>query len=79
MKNYIIIRRDDDGTSVSWLQEEELQDVKKLMEDHGIKNFLTEWSAYKTPDYWEEGYAMLLEVKIKKVVPIEIVNSYKIE
>ena len=84
MSKYILLQPDEDGNPAHWINKEELDDIKQFMEDYGIEEFLSDFPAEdgekeKDPQYWKDGQAMLLEVKIKKVVPVKIVKRYEIK
>jgi len=75
----MLIHPDEDGNIVSWIESEELKDIKQFMEDYGIEKFLDGFAVKTDPQYWGEGKAMLLEYEIKKVKPIVVVEKYEIE
>lgn len=84
-KHYLLIQPDEDGNPIRWLSETDVADLEQLMRDHSIERFLNNWPKYsdgsfKTdPNYWEEGDAMLMEAKLLKVKPVEVVKKWKIE
>ena len=79
MKKYILIQPDEDGNPITWLQSEELENIHDFMIDYGIKKFLDHLPAEQDPQYWEDGEAMLLEVEIKQIVPVKVVEKYEIK
>lgn len=78
MKQYLLIQPYKKSDSLKWLKEEDLSDINQLMRDRNIEKFLNELPKEPDPFYWEEGDAILLEVKILKVKPVEIVEKWKI-
>ncbi len=79
MKRYILIQPDEDGNPIRWLSEAEVKDIKQLMEDYGVDKFITSVPEPSDPNYWDERTAMLLEVEIKDVVPVKVVEQYEIK
>lgn len=78
MKRYILIHPSEDGTPISWLDGDEIKDITQLKEDYGIENFLEDLTEGEDPNTWPEGTAMLLEVQIKRIVPVKVVEKYEI-
>lgn len=74
MKKYLLIKSDEDGEPCSFY--EDIQDILDNPEDYGIEKFLTKIPD-KDPMYWEEGAALLLEIKILK--PVTKTTAYRIE
>lgn len=87
VKRYLLIQGDEDGNPLRWLSVREVDDIPTLMEDHGIKHFVDDVPTEQIgslaraidPNYWPEGQALLLEVKVVRVKPVEVVTSYAIE
>lgn len=79
MSKYILIQPDEDGNPITWLDDNEVEDLIQLKEDYGVKEFLTKLPENKDPNYWEEGQVLLLEVEIKKVVPVKVVEKYELK
>ncbi len=81
MSKYLLLIPDEDGNPLRWLDSEEVKNIEQLKEDYGIERFLTQEDLNKEddPNSWEEGDAMLLEIKIKKVVPVEVVTKYEVK
>ncbi len=80
----MLLQPDEDGNIVRWVGREEVKNIKQLMEDYGIEEFLSDFPdgdmrKERDPQRWEDGQAMLLEVEIKKVVPVKVVEKYAIE
>ena len=64
MKKYLLILSDEDGEPCEFLDEKELQEVlADPLEYAGIDKFLTKIPK-QDPMYWDEGTALLLEIKI---------------
>lgn len=76
---YILIHPDEDGNTVSFIPREELNDVKKFLENYGIKELFTEIPNEKDPQYWDENSALLIEFSVKKIKAIKVVEKYEIE
>jgi hypothetical protein len=77
-KRYILLRPDEDGNPVTWVQEKELSDLALFKDEWMIERFLEDVPKNPDPSYWKDGDAMLLEVTIKKVVPVTVVEKYEI-
>jgi len=77
-KRYILLRPDEDGNPITWVDSEELDDIKGLIEDYNIKRFLTDVPRNPDPNYWVDGDALLLEVKVRRVVAVTVVEKYEI-
>lgn len=74
---YLLIQPDEDGNPLRWITQEQVQDIKQLMEDYGISNWLYD-DPITDPNYWGEGNAMLLSVNVLKIIPVETVTKYEI-
>lgn len=79
MKNYLLLIPDEDGNPIRLLGDEEIKDISQLKEEFGIKEFLDDWPETIDPNYWGDGVAMLLKVKVLKVKPKKVVEKWTIE
>lgn len=79
MKKYLLIQPYKKSDSIKWLHEPDIADINQLMRDRNIKKFLNELPKESDPFFWSEEEAMLLEVKILKVKPVEVVEKWEIE
>ncbi len=80
MKKYILLHPDEDSNIVTWIGESELKDIIGFKEDYGVERFIDSFpDGNSDPQYWGDGDAMLLEVTIKKVVPVKVVEKYEIK
>jgi hypothetical protein len=79
MYKYILVHPDEDGNTTTFIESSEVEDIKMFMENYGIDELLDKIPDNKDPQYWEEGKAMLLEIEIKKIKPVKIVEKYEIE
>lgn len=70
---------DEDGNPLRVLSDGEVKDIKELMQDHSIEQFLGDWPEEKDPSYWKNGDALLLETRVVRVKPREIVQSWELE
>ena len=77
MTKYLLLIPSEDGEPVKWLEDDEAKDIKQLMEDYSIREFI-DW-VDKDPMYFEEGQAMLIKAEVLKVRPKQVVESYEIE
>lgn len=80
-KHYVIVKVDEDGNPLSWITPDHLEDISELMEDYGITRFMDSLpdERDRDPSYWHDGQALLLEVRVLRVRPKEVVQSWTIE
>lgn len=76
---YALIKGDEDGNPVSWLDASEVEDIAALMENYSISRFMDDVPEEPNPNYWTDGEALLLEVRVLKVRPKEVVTSWAID
>jgi hypothetical protein len=74
-----VVKGDEDGNPLSWLQPGAMDDIAQLMEDYGIKRFMDDVPDKSDPNYWNDGEALLLEVRILRVRPKEVVTAWAVE
>lgn len=81
MDKYILLRPDEDGNIITFIQEEEVQNIMELMDYYGVEKWITKFDDEHGQDvqYWKEGEAMLLEIKIKKPKIVEVVKKYELD
>jgi hypothetical protein len=79
MKRYVLVKSDEDGNPMSWIQAGDLDDIVQLMEDYGIKRFMDDVPNDTDPNYWARGDALLLEVRVLRVRPKEVVTAWTVE
>jgi hypothetical protein len=78
MARYMLIRPDEDGNPIRWLDDTQLQE---LLDDptgsYGVKAFLggDEPDAYGDPNYWSRGIGLLVRVEVVTPVPA---GSYRL-
>lgn len=78
MKQYLLIRPDEDGNPLRWLTED---DVRDLLGDplgtYSVKQFITPaLRPEPDPNYWADGDAMLVEYTV--VVPEPVTTAWKL-
>lgn len=78
MKQYILIMGDEDGNPIKWLLDNDIKDIGQLMEDYGVTKWLDKLPDNNDPNYWEMGWAMLLEVEIKTPKPKTVVKEWEL-
>jgi hypothetical protein len=78
MARYMLIRPDEDGNPIRWLDEIALQEVLDDPAAYGIKAFLAKTDmpdVYGDPNYWSPGIGLLLRVEVVTPVPA---GSYRL-
>ena len=63
MKEYLLIQPSEDGEPCCFL--DDVQELLNNPEDYGVEKFLSSIPD-EDPNYWEEGCALLLKIKILK-------------
>lgn len=81
MRQFILIQPSEDDNPISWLKRDQIHDIGQVIDDYGIERFLdavpNEDGA--DPNYWQDGSALLLEVRVIKVRPKEVVTAWEVE
>jgi hypothetical protein len=75
VSKYILIQPDEDGNPITWLSDEETRDITKLMEDYEIQEWVSDMS---DPNYWGDGKAMLLKVKVANPKPVKVIDKWEL-
>lgn len=79
MKQYLLIKGDEDGNHITVITNEDLKDIKQLMEDYGVEIWRKSIDdSDSNPNYWPDNEALLLEIEVKVPKPIKIVEQYEI-
>lgn len=76
---YALIKGDEDGNPICWLDDGEVADIAALMKNYSVKQFMDDVPDQADPNYWSDGEALLLEVRVLKVRPKEVVTSWQID
>lgn len=81
MKRYILIKGDEDGNPVKWLDPGEINAIAQLREDYSIEEFMNDVppAGERNPSYWRDGIGLLLEVRVLRVRPKETVTEWVVE
>ena len=77
-KRYLLLQGDEDGRQVHWVDSEELDDIKGFMEENRIREFFDDVPEERDPNCWGVDKALLLEVTVKRVVAVTVVEKYEI-
>lgn len=72
---YALIKPDEDGNPISYLEDSELGDINQLMEDYGVKSWVENFT---DPNYWNEGDAMLVKITCVNPKPKSMVESWEV-
>jgi hypothetical protein len=82
--SYLLLKPDEDGECVKFINDEEMKDIKSLMEDYSICEFIEEYK--EDPNYWRCdhgsfncGPGMLLKVECIIPKPVKVVEKWSIE
>jgi len=73
---YALIQGNEDGRSVNYLEESEIENINQLMEDYGIDKWVEK---YDDPNYWKDTEAMLVKIQVCNPIPKKVVNTWEIE
>jgi len=76
MKKYALLRKDDgDGSFYYFLKPGQENNLVQVMENHGIKEFVSEFDPYKHGMY----KAILIEYKVKVPKVVKVVEKLVLE
>lgn len=80
MTRWLLVKGDEDGNPITWLDED---DLERLLgnpeEEHGVTRFLAEVPELLDPNYWPDGYAVLLKAEIVVPKPVEVVKKWSVD
>jgi len=82
MKEYLVIRGDEDGNPTCFMNQSELDDMLAEAGDCGVDTFLSDFPKdnigcpEENPQYWAEGVVLLLKTKV--LVPKVKTTAFKL-
>jgi hypothetical protein len=80
MTRWLLVKGDEDGNPITWLDE---GDLERLLgnpeEERGVTRFLAEVPEREDPNYWPEGVAMLLKAEVVVPKPVDVVKKWSVD
>ena len=76
MSQYLLIKSDEDGNPNIFIDQDINEVLKSVTEDYGVEDFMYEIPDETDANYWGDGIALLLEVKVLK--PVVKATAYKL-
>lgn len=75
MSRYLVIRPNEDGNPLNFIDKSELGNITQFMEDYGIDKWT---ESYSDPNYWDEGAAMLLKFSCVNPVVKKVIETWEL-